>query len=395
MPFNGRGSYSLPFNWQADAANGLNISSSRMQGQDADIAAALSICLTKDGQQQVAANLQMGGFTLTNMANAIAQKQPISVQDFQNGTPTWLGTVSGTDTISGATNIAPAAYARGQKFRGIAAGANTTSVVTLNVNGLGAVPVVKNGSSALAPGDFASGQIFEVSYDGANFQVTGANNGHGALINTQLITATGTYTPTPGATNGFAWVQGDGGAGGGTPTSVSANYVLAGGGGSGGTFAIVRLPTLSTQTVTIGAGGVGVAGAIGGAGTGTSFGGLCICPGGLGGAVSITGVGGAQPGDVSGEVANGPGAPTGTGNIVFVKRGECGQPGLALQNPHGGAGGNSYWGAGGPGGGAGFGSAGSNYGGAGAGCARTVGGGVAAAAGFNGAQGAVLVFEYA
>jgi hypothetical protein len=41
MPFNGSGfSYSLPYNWQTDAANGLNIESSRMQTQDADIASA-------------------------------------------------------------------------------------------------------------------------------------------------------------------------------------------------------------------------------------------------------------------------------------------------------------------------------------------------------------------
>lgn len=395
MPFNGAGQYSLIYNWQADAANGLNISSSRMQGQEADIAAALSICLTKDGQQQVAANLQMGGFTLTNMANASAQKQPISVQDFQNGTPTWLGTVTGTDTITGATNIAPAAYARGQRFAGITAGANTTNAVTLNINGLGAVPVVKNGSSALAVGDLGSGQIFEVIYDGTNFQLAGGVGGHGALINVQLITATSTYMPTPGATNGFAWVQGDGGAGGGTPSSVSANYVMAGGGGSGGTFAIVRLPTLASETVTIGAGGVGIAGANGGNGTGTSFGGLCICPGGNGGFVSTTGVGGSASPDVCGAVVTSPGNPTGTGNIVFVKRGEPGQPGLALLNPYGGTGGNSFWGTGGPGGSAGNGSAGQNYGGAGSGCARIATGGVAAAAGFNGAQGAVLVFEYA
>jgi hypothetical protein len=395
LPYNGAGQFSLVYNWQTDAANGLNISSSRMEGQDADIAAGLSICLTKDGQQQAAANLPMGGFTLTNIANAIAQKQPISVQDFQNGTPTWLGTVSGIDTISGAANIATAAYAKGQKFRGITAGANATSAVTLNVKGLGAVPVVKNGSSALAPGDFATGQIFEVSYDGTNFQVTGANNGHGALINVQLITASGTYTPTAGATNGFAWVQGDGGAGGGT-INLNGNFTLAAGGGSAGTFAIVRLPTLSSQTVTIGAGGAGVAGLTGGAGTGTSFGALCTCPGGLGGSPDGGTHGGTSgSADVGGQQAAPPGAPTGSGNIVFVKRGEPGTAGLALLNPQGGNGGNSFWGSGGPGGPSGNGSAGSNYGGGGAGAARIAAINPPAAAGFNGAQGAVLVFEYA
>ena len=390
MPFNGNGSFTTVYNWQTDAANGLNISSSRMQGQDADFAAGLSICLTKDGQQQAAANIPMGGFTLTNIANAIAQKQPISVQDFQNGTPTWLGIVSGTDTIAGAANIAPAAYAAGQKFRGITAGANTTNAVTLNVNGLGAKSIVKNGGAALAPGDFAAGQVFEVSYDGTNFQVTGANNGHVAPINIQLITATGTYTPTPGATNGFAWVQGAGGAGGGTqPTGT--NTCAAGGGGSAGTFAIVQLPTLAVQTVTIGAAGAGVSASDGGAGGATSLGTLCSCPGGPGGGHDGTGGGTSGAGDMGGDSGALASAPTGTGNIIFYKQGASGTPGFHLLNPVAGKGGDAFWGSGGKGGFAG--SVGTSYGGGGAGVTRT--GSQAAATGFNGAQGAVLVFEYA
>lgn len=388
IPFNGSGSYSLPYNWQSDAANGLNISSSRMQAQDADIAAALSLCLTKDGQQPVAANLQMGGFTLTNVANAIAQKQPITVQDFQNGTPTWLGTVSGTDTIIGAANISPAVYAKGQKFRGITAGANTTSAVTLNVNGLGAVPVVKNGSSALAPGDFAAGQVFEVSYDGTNFQITGANNGHGTLINVQLITASGTYTPTPGATNGFAWAVGGGDAGGGTQ-AVASGFVAAGSGGTGGAFGILRLPTLTTLPVTIGAGGVGVVGAPGGVGSATSIGSLMTCPGGgSGGAVGAQGGGNGGSPFICAAAGSPSAAVTGSGNIVFSRRGSAGLYGLALLNAAGGNGGDSFWGAGGVNG------AGTNYGGAGAGSSILLGA-QAATAGFNGAQGAALFFEYA
>jgi hypothetical protein len=394
MPFNGAGQYSLIYNWQADAANGLNISSSRMQGQEADIAAALSICLTKDGQQQVAANLQMGGFTLTNMANAIAQKQPISVQDFQNGTPTWLGNVTGTDTISGAANIAPAAYAKGQRFRGITAGANTTNAVTLNVNGLGAVPVVKNGSSALAVGDLGSGQAFEVTYDGTNFQLGGGAGGHGALINVQFITASGTYTPTAGATNGIAWVQGAGAAGGGTGATTST-ACAAGGGGQGGAFGMVRMPTLSAQTVTIGAGGTGVAGAAGNPGGATSLGTLISAPGGAGGSADGTGHGGTSgAGDVGGLPSITPSSgPTGTGNLIFALSGGAGLAGLALLNPLGGKGGDSFCGTGGWGGQSGGGSPGVNYGGGGAGASRT--GGSAAAAGFNGAQGVVIVFEYA
>lgn len=150
--------------------------------------------MTKDGQQTAAANLPMGGYTLKGLGNATTQGNAISVMDFQNNTPILLTGVSGTDTITGAVEIAPAAYALGQTFIGIAATANLTNAVTLNVNGLGAIAVKKNGSSPLAPGDFVSGQVFEVTYDGANFQVAEVNNSRGALVNIQLITETGTYT---------------------------------------------------------------------------------------------------------------------------------------------------------------------------------------------------------
>jgi hypothetical protein len=323
MPFNGSGSFSTVYNWQTDAANGLNISSSRMQGQDADFAAGLSICMTKDGQQQAAANLPMGGFTLTNIANATAQKQPISVQDFQNGTPTWLGTVSGTDTITGAANIAPAAYARGQRFRGVTAGANTTNAVTLNVNGLGAKPVVKNGAIALAVGDLAAGQVFEVTYDGTNFQISGSTGGRGSLLNIQRITATGTYTPTPGANAARVRGAGSGGAGGGGGATASAQ-TAGGGGGSSGAYGEIWIASgLASQTVTIGTAGAGVTGGTGGAGQQCSFGALLVVPGGPGGTSGIA---------ATSAVFAAPGAPatapSGTGTFLVSSQGQVGQVGI-------------------------------------------------------------------
>jgi hypothetical protein len=346
MPFNGSGSFNLIYNWQTDAANGLNISSSRMQGQDADIASGLSLCMTKDGQQQAAANLPMGGFTLTNIANATAQKQPISVQDFQNGTPTWLGTVSGTDTIIGAANIAPSAYARGQRFRFISAGANTTSAVTLNVNGLGAVSVTKLGATTLAVGDIRSGQIVEVTYDGTNFQVSGSTGGRGSLLNIQKITASGTYTPTPGATAARVRGAGSGGAGGGG-AATGASQTSAGAGGASGSYGEIWIASgLSAQTVTIGAGGVPVSGNIGGAGQQCSFGTLLVLPGGPGGMSTLASTSAVFAGP-NGLAA----APSGSGTFLTSSNGQAGQIGVGgISAPIGGYGGQTPLGSLGQGG---------------------------------------------
>ena len=93
------------------------------------------------------------------------------------GTSQLLSSVSGTDTIT-ATVTSPnfTAYAAGQAFNFVAAGTNTTSSVTLNLNGLGARSVTKTGTTALSVGDIVIGQMIPVIYDGTRFQVTNLVN---------------------------------------------------------------------------------------------------------------------------------------------------------------------------------------------------------------------------
>jgi len=51
------------------------------------------------------------------------------------------------------------------------AGAANTGASTLNVNGLGAKDIKKNGSADLAANDIKSGQVVTVIYDGTQFQM--------------------------------------------------------------------------------------------------------------------------------------------------------------------------------------------------------------------------------
>ena len=91
------------------------------------------------------------------------------------GTSQFLASVSGTDTITAlVTSPNFTAYAAGQTFNFVAAGTNTTTSVTLNLNGLGARTVTKEGTLALAAGDILAGQVITVVYDGTRFQITNA-----------------------------------------------------------------------------------------------------------------------------------------------------------------------------------------------------------------------------
>jgi len=80
----------------------------------------------------------------------------------------YLTSVSGTDTITASGAVG--AYAAGQRFHFISAGANT-GAVTLNINSIGAKAVTKHGTTALLAGDIQSGQVVTVTYDGTRFQV--------------------------------------------------------------------------------------------------------------------------------------------------------------------------------------------------------------------------------
>ena len=111
----------------------------------------------------------------------------------QFGTVQFLTGVSGSDTITATvTSSSFIAYAAGQMFNFVAAGTNTTSSVTLNLNGLGAKTVTKAGTIALSAGDIVAGQVIPVIYDGTRFQITN-------LINLSSPPPIGNSTPSTGA----------------------------------------------------------------------------------------------------------------------------------------------------------------------------------------------------
>lgn len=103
---------------------------------------------------------------------------------------------------------APSAYVQGQRYSFIAGFANT-GPATLNVNGLGARNMTRNGATALAGGEIQNAAVVEVMYDGTQFQIVSATPG---LIAGQTI------SPFAGFKNALingdmeVWQRGAGGA---------------------------------------------------------------------------------------------------------------------------------------------------------------------------------------
>lgn len=173
MPFNGSGVFARVHNWQTDAAAGIDIDAARTDAEDDGFASGLSNVICKDGQTIAAANLPMGGFNHTGVANGSARNHYAALGQLQDGGIIYAGAVGGTaDVITITLSPAISSYIAGQAFSFIASGNNTTNV-TLNVNGLGAKALTKNGATVLIAGDIVSSSIVEVEYDGTQFQLVG------------------------------------------------------------------------------------------------------------------------------------------------------------------------------------------------------------------------------
>lgn len=228
-----------------------------------------------------------------------------------------------------------------------------------------------------------------------NSQLTAAIKalvGPGRLLNIQVITNSGTYSPTAGTKKAVIEMVGGGGASGSTPAS-SSSVNFASGGGGGGAYAKFMVNNPVATPVSIGAAGV-VSGGTGGAGGVTSFGSIA----------SVSGGGGSAYSQASGSalIANGgSGAQTislSSDCVPILKIfGESGSAAVMINSGSGGSnsGGSSVMGTGGGPNGNGNGNPGTGYGAGAGGAMRGTNNTGATASGANGTAGVVIVWEYA
>ncbi|EFO0557862.1 hypothetical protein DZI84_21680 [Escherichia coli] len=227
-----------------------------------------------------------------------------------------------------------------------------------------------------------------VKFDGsANITLTAANLGLsdssgyvGRLVNTQVFTSSGTYTPTPGTKRIRVTITGGGGGGGGCKAISNNETFFGAGGGAGGTIISIMTPTQNSYPVTIGAGGAGGVSATNGTSGGNSVFASLIAPGGAGGGkVGVTNTNGGNGGVPS------------TGDIRII--GGHGGDGQSGNIGVSGEGGTSHWGGGGRAG-AGGGVSGKAYG-SGGGGAYDAGYSGTSMTGGKGAAGICIIEEFA
>jgi hypothetical protein len=255
-----------------------------------------------------------------------------------------------------------------------------------------AAPTIPSGSSPVAQvllQTTSTAITNSMITDERDFTNLGSSTTDG-LLGVQVFASSGTYTPTPGTAQIIVEVQGGGGSGGGSGATSSSQGAGAGG-GAAGAYAKSRLTSgFSGASVVVGAGGAAPAAGAndGNPGGASTFGTTITAPGGPGG---HSGIAYTPP-----AVAGGSTAPTIAigGNIVNAT-GEQGHFGFVLGSTVviGGTGGTSYFGGGGVGGGAGAGAAATSAGAGGGGASAIRSS--AAAVGGAGANGLVIIYEYA
>ena len=215
-PYNGSGTYTLTAGQPVVA--GTDILDSTFNTLTADLATALSTCVTRDGQSPPTTNLPMGSFKLTGLSAGTANGHSVRFEQLQTGVNKLI-TVAGTgDVITGTMTPTYTAYATGDIFSFVVGLVNTTNV-TINIDGLGAKAITVNGSTALVAGSLPANKAVLIEYDGTRFQL---------LTDNYVGAATGTLAVA------------NGGTGVTTSTGSGANVL--------GTSPTLTTPTISTIT---------------------------------------------------------------------------------------------------------------------------------------------------
>ncbi len=294
---------------------------------------------------------------------------------------TGTGTVTQIDTSGGLTggpitNTGIISIADDGVTLAKMAGGTAGNVISYDANG---DPV------AVATGN--TGEVLTSNGAGAapTFQAFAATGG---LKSVQTFATNGTWTKPPGISNVLVWVIGGGGGGGNCNSTISGGDAPSGGGGAGASIKFIDVSAVSSEAVTIGSGGAGAtsAGATGATGGTSSFGAHCSAGGGVGGGGGALNSGVGEPG------AGG----AGTGGDVNMTGG-AGELGNQSNNTGGGGGGSFFGGATAATNNAAAtpktGNSGSAAGSGGA--AGYQDGGAGSSNGGDGADGTVVVWEYA
>jgi len=163
----------------------------------------LFACFSTFAQVEVDKPIQLTGSgsdaKVTGIDNVSAPKDAVSAEVVQSNALSYSSAGGVANAYTVALAPAVASYVTGQLLSFLA-NAQNTGISSVNVNGLGAITIKKNGDTDLVAGDIKNGQVVTVIYDGTNFQMVsqignapsgGGGGGAGDDVRTLIYTTDG------------------------------------------------------------------------------------------------------------------------------------------------------------------------------------------------------------
>jgi hypothetical protein len=170
----GNGTYSAPGNSWNPAVDGTDIDSSDWNDVLTDIEAALTASIAKDGQTVPTANLPMGGFKHTGVANAAAVTEYAAYGQVQKNSANYAVAASSTTNYVVTLSPAVSALTNGMRVTFKAPLANA-SAATLTVGTASAKSIRTRALAALSSGMISAGSMNEAIFDGTYFQLVSSS----------------------------------------------------------------------------------------------------------------------------------------------------------------------------------------------------------------------------
>tara|TARA_R110000823_G_scaffold96385_1_gene209823 strand:- start:204 stop:1247 length:1044 start_codon:yes stop_codon:yes gene_type:complete len=157
MARDGSGVYTNPY---PNFVAGTVISSTEVDANNTQMAAALTQSIAVDGQTTVTANLPMNSNKFTGLAVGSAATDSLTLGQAQASAYIWCGTMGGA-ADAGTLSPTPAitAYAAGQRFAWKASTNTNTGAMTVAISGLSTIAAQKD-RTALAAGDHVASDIY-------------------------------------------------------------------------------------------------------------------------------------------------------------------------------------------------------------------------------------------
>lgn len=152
--------------WAADRDAGTKIRADRHDTHDQDLADGINATLAKDGTNAATANLDFGGFRVTNLGDGTARDDAASVGQTQDGDNSFAIDSGAANAYVIGLSPAISAYVNGMRaWFEVGTGNTNTAASTINIDSVGAKSIKLIDNSDTAPGALVAGRVYGLIYE--------------------------------------------------------------------------------------------------------------------------------------------------------------------------------------------------------------------------------------